>query len=195
MDEQSLSNDLNHIIDEMLGGPRPTGLRPRGLPFDIEPPNQHSSKKEFLEEKALAQTCHDHLNAVIKALVPEEEKPEIEQARSSLRIALEKQAAVTGVRGSPRDITDLIVQNVKDAGILPNSFAVVSQLEQSLAERLSALAIEEEMFWNVGNRAPDYHARAIALRVARIYAAEKGEKPTVGTARDGGHASTAYARL
>jgi hypothetical protein len=52
------------------------------------------------------------------------------------------------------------------------------------------------MPWNALRGMPmlDVSKRAIALRLARLYAREKGERPTFGTARDGGHPSTNYGR-
>jgi hypothetical protein len=193
MDERQLIGPLNEIVDGMLGAPRPTGMIPR-LPFDIEAPNQHPSKKEFLQEQAVAQTCHDHLSAIVRALVPDEITPEVDDARKRLIVSLDKQERTSNDRNKPRNVTDLIMQNVADAGILPNSFAVIVLLQEALAARLRALKEQESAFWSYKHRPPNPYARAIALRVAKLYAAHKREKPTVGTARDGGHPSTAYTR-
>ncbi|MEO1028814.1 MAG: hypothetical protein AAFX02_07120 [Pseudomonadota bacterium] len=46
----------------------------------------------------------------------------------------------------------------------------------------------------MSHRAPDYYARAIALRLARLYASEVGERPTYGTSGETGEPSTGYTR-
>ena len=53
---------------------------------------------------------------------------------------------------------------------------------------------QEELFWSTNHRPPNYYARTIALRLARYYARETQERPTVGTSGDGGHPSTAYTK-
>jgi hypothetical protein len=51
-----------------------------------------------------------------------------------------------------------------------------------------------QTYWNKPHRAPDYHARAIALRLARLFARETGKLPTTGTTADDGDPSTPYSR-
>ena len=52
----------------------------------------------------------------------------------------------------------------------------------------------KEKFWKFKHRAPDYYARTIALRLAKLFAREVGQRPTFGTAAEGDYPSTAYGR-
>ncbi len=61
-------------------------------------------------------------------------------------------------------------------------------------ERLNELKDQEIEFWSVSYRAPKSYARTIALRLARLYALHKRQKPPFGTARDGNHPSTDFGR-
>lgn len=44
------------------------------------------------------------------------------------------------------------------------------------------------------NRSPNYYARTIALRLARLYAKEMGHRPTLGISREGNFPSTDFGR-
>ena len=88
----------------------------------------------------------------------------------------------------------MIRKNKADTGLWHNSLWALSDLLFELDERHKELRDQEKQFWTVSHRAPNYYARAIALRLARLYAMEKGKRPTFGTARDGGHPSTDFGR-
>ena len=79
-------------------------------------------------------------------------------------------------------------------GGMPTFLWLVVEMEQNFKGRLKELNEQEERFWNLSHRAPDYYAREIALRLARLFARETGQRPTVGTSGVDGKPSTGYAR-
>jgi hypothetical protein len=95
---------------------------------------------------------------------------------------------------SPNTITDLVRKNKADTGFFVHELWGLADLLMLLRERQDELKDQEQQYWNRKSRPPNYYARAIALRLARLYAREKGARPTFGTARDGGHPSTRYGR-
>jgi len=89
---------------------------------------------------------------------------------------------------------DLALKNMIDAGFYHTSMLLLVDMFGVYNQRLTELKDQEKQFWSVPNRAPNYYARTIALRLARLYAKEKGQKPTFGIARAGNHPSTNYGR-
>lgn len=59
---------------------------------------------------------------------------------------------------------------------------------------MDALSEQEDLYWSLSHRAPDYYARSIALRLAKLYARETETRPTVGTSGETGDPSTGYLR-
>lgn len=96
--------------------------------------------------------------------------------------------------GNLRDSYNLIRQNVRDVGGYFSSLAVMTDLAAVLEERLWELESFRETYWNKGNRAPDYYARAIALWLARLLARETVKLPTTPITADTGDPSTQYSR-
>ena len=88
----------------------------------------------------------------------------------------------------------MIRKNAADAGLTYCLIFLLMDLIKDLNQRRQELENQGAAFWNLSGRAPNYYARTIALRFARVIARETGMKPTFGTARDGGHPSTEFGR-
>lgn len=162
--------------------------------LDVSRPNVHDSKKDFLKEQRAVQAALDHVEGAFRSLFPEHDDPESRAMIIRMAAAIDEHA-----RRSRSDLdiekpTDLVRKNMADIGFYFLSLKILLDLGQSLRERLKELEYEESRYWNVKHRPANYYARAIALRLARLYAREKEQRPTFGTARDGGHPSTDYGR-
>ena len=169
----------------------------RGTPtLDVSKPNFHDSKAEFLRELDAVETVMKSLQAAIKALLPEDRRTDesVSQMLGRIRVAVDASARRTITIASPETITDLIRKNKADTGYYVHAIWGLIDLRLFLWNRLDELKDQEKEYWSGCSRPPNHYARVIALRLARLYAHEKGEKPTFGTARDGGHPSTAYGR-
>lgn len=164
--------------------------------LNISKPNYHDSKAEFRRELAAVQTAMESLRVAFLALYPEGRQTDEVTASLARRI---EEAIDQGARRkiripNPNTITDLVRKNKADTGYFHHALWGFIDLMEFLTDRLDELEDQERQYWSKSHRAPNYYARAIALRLARLYAQEKGGKPTFGTARDGGHPSTAYGR-
>ena len=100
------------------------------------------------------------------------------------------------VYGPPRelDTTDLVRKNVADIGGFNATLYVLLDFWMALSSRHDELKDQNEKFWNLPHRAPDYYARAIALRLARLFARVTGQRPTYGSSGVSGDPSTSYSR-
>ena len=90
--------------------------------------------------------------------------------------------------------SELVIMNARQLSISFHGLALMLDVDRALKERLKDLEDQEREFWSTNSRPPKYYARTIALRLARLYAREKGARPTVGVSRDGGHPSTEFTR-
>ena len=90
--------------------------------------------------------------------------------------------------------SSLIRRNAASVGGTHAFLWLLIDMEESFSARLKELDEQEERFWNVKHRAPDYFAREIALRLARLFAREIGQKPTVATSGIDGKPSTSFTR-
>ena len=103
-------------------------------------------------------------------------------------------ARAEGVEAEDLTAMHLVRANARSVGLRNVSLWIAIDLREALMARFEELKDQETEFWTVTNRPPNYFARTIALRTARKYARAKGEYPTLGTSRDSGEPSTAYAR-
>ena len=94
----------------------------------------------------------------------------------------------------PDSVGQLIRKNIVEAGLRMDAVGVLLDLQRELTIRRHELKDQEARYWSVKHRPANYHARTIALRLAKLYARETRQKPTIGTSRYGGHPSTDFAR-
>ncbi|AXI43534.1 hypothetical protein C1J02_17585 [Sulfitobacter sp. SK011] len=163
-------------------------------PFDISKPNQHDTKSEFQRELDAISGSLAHIDAVLDHLGSKEGDPE-HLAMLMRLIPIMNQKLYKGApRENLEESTEMIRKYVAEVGGYTASFLVMLDFSIALTERYQELKDQEEKFWNISHRAPDYYARAIALRLAKLFARETGQRPTYGTAASGDHPSTSYGR-
>ncbi|MFY0645928.1 hypothetical protein [Sulfitobacter geojensis] len=193
-----LSQELFRIVNELLH-PQATVHQQLGVatfeeaPFDISKPNQHDSKVEFASEyRIVAESI-----AALRKLVPLIIKSEDEGHQRTLD-ALEVKLNAKMNQGAPaapvESAVDLVRRAVADAGGVAASSWVFIDFFRALQSRRIELDEQRDKFWNVPHRAPDYYARAIANRLAKLYAHKTGRKPTSGTSGMTGDASTSFTK-
>lgn len=197
-----ISEQLHAIVDEML---EPFGKRsPRQLnrnalappipPIDIAKPNEHDSKAEFQYEQNAVKACVENLRATVHLLAPNEEVPDQSVLVDRLRPVIDQKLKNQTSRGEIEDARSLALKNVADTGGYNTSLFVLLELWTALEARQQELSDQEEKFWNLKHRAPDYYARAIAIRLAKLFAREVGQRPGYGTTAITGDPSTSYSR-
>lgn len=195
MTDTDRTSRLHFIVDAMLGRKNPNALAGFADPFDVTPPNQHENKQEFLAEKNAVEAALGHIQGLIDAIVPD--KNASEERRSAIirvRESINEGARKKAVQKEFESVFDLITKNAMEHNLYFHTFIMTLESKFQLDQRLEELNDQEQEFWSVSHRAPNYHARFVALRLARLYSQTNGEKPTVGVARDGGHPSTEYTR-
>ena len=195
MSESDRANRLHDIVDTMLGRVGKNFLARYSDPFDVTPPNQHESKQEFLAEKSAVEASLRHIEGLLAALVAsdsddQEKRAALIRVRENIDEGARKRAPQRNIESA----NGLITRNAMEKSIYYHALVMCIEMDIQLKERLSTLVEQEREFWSIAHRAPNYRARFLALRLARIFAQHHGKKPTVGTSRDGGHPSTAYTR-
>lgn len=198
----TLEDQLNRIVDKMLepyGKKRPrsefrNALAGPQYPFDISKPNQHDSKAEFQLEYDAVNAGIVHTKGLLEALFPQSEVDAVTKTRDRLRSIINSKMKVRAPRSNLNESLNLVRKNVSDVGAYPASIFVLLDLQNVLLDRLQELDSQKEQFWNLPHRAPDYYARAIALRLGQLFASETGTRPTYGTSGETGEPSTTYMR-
>lgn len=166
------------------------------LTLDVTRPNIHDNKADFLSESAAVESAIEGANRTIAALHPDgrETDAKVADMVDRLQAALDSHARRKFSKDPPTSISELVRKNAAETGFYYNSLLSLLDLSDALEDRRNELRDQERQFWAVKNRPPNYYARAIALRMARLYARANGERPTFGTARDGGHPNTEFGR-
>lgn len=190
---------LHVAVDNMLAPFGKEGMRGRTTilapdPFDVSKPNQHDTKAEFQRELDAVSGSLEHLDAALDLLGSNEDDPEHLAMINRLIPVLHQKMYKNAPRDNLGDSIEIIRKNVAEVGGYTGAFLVMLDFSLALTERYQELKDQEEKFWNLKHRAPDYYARAIALRLAKLFAQETGQKPTYGTAASGDHLSTSYGR-
>lgn len=162
--------------------------------IDTSKPNIHDNKADFLRERDAVVGGIEKLEQALLHMMPDREDSKQAVMINRLADAIDKEAAKKLRPVKVLDAYDLAMRNIVQTGFYYNSMFVMLRMVNSLKERLKELQDQEAQFWSVSNRPPNYYARTIALRLARLYAREKGHAPTFGTSRDGGHPSTDFGR-
>ena len=198
MTENEKIDQLNKLADNLFGPVPRTILGMYSPAFDITRPNIHDNKKEFLRELNTVVAVRDHLKGLSDLLVvlPGDEGFDALQQTmvDRLSLAIEIVTYQRSKNNSPESARDLALKNLKDTGFYYNSVNVIIDLLRSFEQRLSDLRVQEVQFWTVTNRPPNYYARVIALRFARLFASRTGKRPTFGISSEGAHPSTEFGR-
>lgn len=170
-DEQT----LHQIVDAMLGRSPKDALvatlasARQGPPFDVSARNQHESKKDFLAEKRTLEQLAKNLEE-ISSVLPHDEvndpqtRKTIENIRGWLNAKAKEKAPATEIDHPLM----FIVKNALDMNIFYSFLMLNLEVRLLIKERLQELADQEREFWSNSHRAPNYRARTIALRLARI---------------------------
>ena len=198
--DHQLSEQLHAIVDEMLApfgktSPRnPFSFLAGPQPFDISKPNMHDTKAEYSYELKLVTENLERINAIVDSFIPDEEDVETAAAAKRLNAVVDSKMKAKAQGLTATQSRDLIRKNVADFGGYIGGLYILLDLRQALASRLDELNEQRERFWTIRHRAPDYYARAIANRLAKLYARETGQRPTVGAHPDTGQPSTGFTR-
>jgi|SRR6056297_329822 len=198
--ESNLAEEIHAVVDRMLApfgkvSPRGTGLLSYGSPpIDITKPNQHDSKAEFTRETQSVASSIEHLSGLIRALADTDNDSEHSEMLKRLRPIIDQKMLAQVPHGRIESPFELVRKNIADVGGFTSSIFVLLDLWTVLNERQSELRDQEDQFWTVSHRPPDYYARAVALRLAKLYTRETGQRPTVGTSGETGDPSTGYTR-
>lgn len=196
-ENQARANDLYDIVASMIG----RDLREarfhspaRGYPFDIEPENFHRSKRDFLEELAFVRDWLDQLDR-FEGFLHREPTPVLAgDEMQDLVEYLNGWARSDANYDEPETAQELAVSNVMLVGLVPCFLLLNQKLRNILDSRIELLERQEKDYWSVDHRPPNYHARTIALRLAKLFAREMKSFPTMGTSGETGAPSTKYAR-
>ncbi len=205
MEEESETERLHAVVDRLLARTakdRQVGLLSGGLlsggtsPFDTSRPNFHESKAafdaEFTAVSAVVASAFSMAMAVMgRHIADEAARMEMTER---LRQVVDQLSRGRRSRTKLESASDLAFLNIVDTGFYHNSISVLGEMHSVYGQRLIELEDQRIEFWTVKNRPPNYYARTIALRLARLYAGHYRKKPTFGTARDGGHPSTDFGR-
>ena len=195
MADDNIVDRINEIADRFYERPRRTVLGTSALPFDISKPNFHDTKKDFLEERSLVDKSARNAEELFQVLTyrykdghPLKERSEelCNYVDGIARNSLSKDAVKVP--------SDLVKRNATDIGITYCMAYLVLDVAYGFRRRRQELNDQEKEFWSGSSRPPNHYARTIALRFARYISRGTGQKPTVGTSRDGGHPSTDFGK-
>lgn len=182
-----------NAIAARFGVREPRGVIPGRYPaFDLSNPVFHSSKTEFLTEKSGVDNAIEHIDGIFHALVGRDGQSA--PYRTELRAWLDADARQLRTHEPVGSVLELVSGIIADAGQTYATLGALIGLGRSLEHRKQELERQEREYWNVRGRPPNHHARAIALRFAKVVARATRKRPTYGTARDGGHPSTEFSR-
>ncbi|WP_416882852.1 hypothetical protein [Marivita sp.] len=195
--DSDLAEKLHRIIDELLrpfgrGSPR-NGFFGTGLPFDVTKPNQHDSKADFTREYEIVKNSLAHVNSILFTMIDDKD-PEKKKTLDQLQREIDRKLRLATSQATIETTTDLIRRNVADTGGFVVTLWLFVDFQKVLRARLKELDEQRDKFWNVPHRAPDYYARAIANRLAKLYARETGQRPTSGSSPVSGASSTSFTK-
>lgn len=198
MHEKSQVDQIDEVINQLVGPPNfltsPTILGSASPRLDVSRPNIHDSKKEFLREKNTVANVVKHLDGIFHQVLGKKGDEEHKEMVERLAPAIDASASKSMRSQQVDSASDLALRNIAQTGFYYNSLFVVLEMLSVYKERLRELDDQEKQFWSVSNRAPNYYARTIASRLARLYAKEKRTRPTFGISREGSHPSTEFGR-
>ncbi|MEP3329291.1 hypothetical protein [Sedimentitalea sp.] len=199
-DEPDVAEQLHAIVERMLKPfdvklqQRASTLLGQSAPFDFSRPNEHDSKAEFQREMAVVEQSLEHLSELIEHLSSSDDTGEHAETLRRVRPIVDYKLFRRSPRSFVRDPIKLVRKNVADVGGYTASLFVLMDLWSVMEDRYQELQSQKKEFWNLPHRAPDHYARAIALRLARLFAKETRQRPTVGTSGETGDPSTSFTR-
>lgn len=184
------------VVDRLCGGPVMNALAPPRSQLDISRPNIHDSKAEYLHERATVDKALTGIGDALEALIGNLSEDDNSQSKMFNRLTsvIDLGARHRTSGQQPKTASELIRLNAAQNSLSINGLKLLLDFRIELRERLVELQDQEAQFWSVKHRPANYYARAIALRLARLYASEFHKRPTYGTSRDGGHPSTDFCR-
>lgn len=197
---EELASQLHSVVNRMLAPFDKSSRREVATllsspePFDTTKPNEHDSKAEFKRELAAVEKSRDALKSALNVLAPRNPSEETSEMLARLRPILDQKLRKRGSVGRIDDVLELIRKNAAEVGGFTASFLILLDLWLVLSDRHAELLDQKGKFWNVSHRPPNYYARTIALRLAKLYARETGQRPTLGTSGVSGEPSTSYSR-
>lgn len=198
MASDEINEKLHELTEALFGRSLRTAtlLTKNGPPFDTTKSNVHDSKADFQAEIDAVRSVSKHAKAILDVFYSEEAKARPDHGDMVTRVQNAFQASsLREVNKRPIDSpSDLALKNVVQSGFFFNSVLVLLELYEAAYERQQELADQERDYWSVPHRPPNYYARTIALRFARLYAREKSERPTFGISSQGNHPSTDFGR-
>jgi hypothetical protein len=194
---RTLGEKLHVVVREAIGVDLQQEYQPGNLktcPIDIQPENFHKRKSEFTAELAfirnwLAQmeTFGDFLNRDSRVQAGDESVADFVDFLNGWARSDSKHVEAKTSEG-------LAVNNAMRVGLVPCLLKLSENIRPILQKRLDLLERQEQDYWSVPHRPPNYHARTIALRLAKLYASETGERPTIGISGETAEPSTKYGR-
>ncbi len=163
--------------------------------FDTTKSNFHDSKAEFLEEKQAVEMAVGNAQELFYFLMSGV-WGEAGQHSAARRVAsiIEEEGRARLKNHPVQEPSDVVRKSASEVGLPRVMTHLLYDLRFELWERLRELENQEKVYWSERSRPPNHYARTIALRFAKFIASESGQKPTIGTSRDGGHPSTDYGR-
>ena len=198
MNQSETIDQLQNLVENLFGPLEMNLLARYSAPFDIARPNIHDSKKEFTRELNTILAVRDHLQGILNLTVTTSDEakgnPLHKDMLRRLSVAIETNVSQRGRKKVPESASELALKNLRDTGFFYNSIFVVIEMLNAFEQRLRDLREQEVEFWSLANRPPNYYARTIALRFARLFASRTGKRPTFGISSEGPHPSTDYGR-
>ncbi len=198
-DENRLDREewMREIADRMLepyGKECPPGTLLSRSPIDLSKPNQHDSKAEFLAELDATSRSLQAIEGFLDSFAVRGDDPDKLAVLKRLWKNVDGKLRANKAKPPISDASDLVRNNVADAGASGTATMVFLDLFMALTERRHELLEQQKLYWDLPHRAPDYYARTIALRLAKLFSTQTGKRPTVGTSGETGEPSTDYAR-
>jgi len=164
--------------------------------IELSKPNIHDTKKEFQAEYETVAAIVDNLKDTLHRLYPpaENKTPEQKSMVDKLRSGITLLAEKGGDRYTITTPYDLLLKNVYQVDFFTSSLIILVEMRKIFQLRLRELEEQKTKYWSVGSRPPNYYARTIAFRLARLYAKETHQRPTFGVSREGNFPSTDFGR-
>lgn len=164
-------------------------------PFSLEKTNLHDSKAEFLAELTSVNQLLGQAEGMFNFLVAKHQDESPDKVLAIRLSALIDDTARSQAQNAVLESAmDVARKTATDVGVSVTTLYMLVEVLHALRQRKRDLSDQEAAFWSLKSRAPNYYARTIALGLARLVARSTGKKPTIGTARDGGHPSTDFSR-
>jgi hypothetical protein len=196
MTDQEQIQRLREIVGRLVDlNPMGNALLTTLPPFDISRPTQHDTKREFLAEQKYVAAMFKQVTTLLKLLIAQLDDNEYsDDGAIAVGQFIDTQALRRRNGADIQSARQLVVDGAARVGLSVTSTILLFEMRSALIHRKQDLESEHEAHWSGTGRAPNHYARSIALRFAKLIYQQTGEKPTFGTARDGGHPSTTFGR-